>query len=88
MATNQTARHLSRTAPTVLVANLLGLCGLAGVAASLGALAGTWWVSVLVAGAELVGLAYVAHTHIEAAEQPQPVPEAQVPGPRRQGRAA
>lgn len=67
--------------------NLLGVAGLGAIATSLGAIAGTWWVSMLVAGAEMVGLAYVGHIHLEAEHQPEPATEARVPRPRQQGRA-
>jgi hypothetical protein len=55
------------------LANVLGLAGLLGIALCLG----SWAVAGLVASLELVGLAYVAHTHAAAApaaaERPAPV---------------
>jgi hypothetical protein len=46
-----------------LLANLLGLLGLLGVAVALGAMLGNWWVTVLAVSIELVALAYVAHSY-------------------------
>lgn len=53
--------------PPGLLANLLGLAGLVGVAAAVGGLAGNWWWSVLVGAFFAVGLSYVAQTQAAAA---------------------
>lgn len=52
--------------PTGLLANLLGLLGLLGVALAVGGLTGSWWWSALVGGVFSVGLSYVAQTHATA----------------------
>lgn len=42
------------------VSNLIGLAGLAAVAVAIGGLTGIWWWALLVAGVELVAVAYLA----------------------------
>ncbi|AYF31097.1 hypothetical protein CSH63_33075 [Micromonospora tulbaghiae] len=63
--------RITVSVPTVqapmLVSNLLGLAGLLGLVVSVGALAGSWWWSVLVGSLLAVGLAWVAHTYAQAA---------------------
>ncbi|BCJ45326.1 hypothetical protein GCM10010168_85950 [Actinoplanes ianthinogenes] len=56
--------------PHGLVANLIGLFGLIGVALAVGGLAGNWWWSVLVGSVFAVGLSWIASTHAAAAVQP------------------
>jgi hypothetical protein len=53
--------------PSGLLANLLGLVGLVGVALAVGGLSGSWWWSILVGGVFAVGLSYVAQTQAAAA---------------------
>ncbi len=49
------------------VSNVIGLAGLAAVAVAIGGLTGTWWWALLVAGVELVAVAYLTG---QADEQP------------------
>lgn len=49
--------------PSGLVANLVGLLGLLGVAVALGGLLGNWWVSLLAGSVFAVGLSYIAQSH-------------------------
>lgn len=42
------------------VSNLVGLAGLVAVAVAIGGLTGIWWWALLVAGVELVAVAYLA----------------------------
>lgn len=53
--------------PAGLVANLLGVLGLAAFALAVGGLAGNWWWSVLVGAVFAVGLSYIAQTQAAAA---------------------
>lgn len=52
-------------APTV-ASNLLGVAGLLGLVVSVGALAGSWWWSVLTGSLVAIGLSYVTHAHAQA----------------------
>lgn len=54
---------------TQLVSNLIGLAGLLALVVFVGGVTGNWWWSLGVAGAIAVGLAWVAQTHAQAAEQ-------------------
>lgn len=54
---------------SMLVINLLGLFGLAGLAVAVGGLTHNWWWSLAVASVEAVTLSVIAATHIAAAEQ-------------------
>ncbi|MCK2214280.1 hypothetical protein MF672_010825 [Actinomadura sp. ATCC 31491] len=49
------------------VSNVIGLAGLAAVAVAIGGLTGVWWWALLVAGVELVAVAYLTG---QADEQP------------------
>ncbi|MGC5664938.1 hypothetical protein ACN261_31610 [Micromonospora sp. WMMD723] len=51
----------------MLVSNLLGVAGLLGLVVAVGALAGSWWWSVLAGSLIAIALAWVAHTHHQAA---------------------
>jgi len=75
--------------PPGLLANLLGLFGLVGVALAVGGLAGNWWWSVLVGGVFAVGLSYVAQTQAAAAtvQDAPTVPLRAVESPRVDERA-
>jgi hypothetical protein len=48
--------------PAGLVANILGLLGLIGIALAVGGLTGNWWWSLLTGGMFAVGLSYIAQT--------------------------
>ncbi|MEV6798530.1 hypothetical protein AB0M91_09300 [Micromonospora rifamycinica] len=54
----------------MLVSNLLGAAGLVGLVVAVGALAGSWWWSVLLGSLFAVVLAYVTHAHAQAAARP------------------
>lgn len=58
--------------PQGLVANVVGLLGLLGIAAAVGGLTGVWWWSLLVGGVFGVGLSWIAQTHAgpDAAAEP------------------
>jgi hypothetical protein len=56
---------------SALLANLLGLFGLIGIAVSVGGLTGNWWWSALAGSAFAVGLSVIAFTHT-AVEPPHP----------------
>jgi hypothetical protein len=53
---------------SMLVINLLGLFGLAGLAVAVGGLTHNWWWSLAVASAEAVTLSVIAATHLAKAE--------------------
>ena len=55
----------------MLVSNVVGLVGLVAVVLAVGGLTGNWWWSVLAGGAAAVGLAWVAATNAQRAEQDQ-----------------
>lgn len=67
------------------VSNVIGLAGLAAVALAIGGLTGVWWWSLLVAGAELVAVAYLAGQadHDEALEELRPAAAAAAKPPVR-----
>jgi hypothetical protein len=48
---------------SMLVVNILGVLGLAGLTVSVGALTGNWWWSVLVGSVILIGLSLVGSAH-------------------------
>lgn len=50
--------------PAGLASNLLGLLGLLAAVLAIGGLTGNWWWSALTGGLVLVGLSYVAQTHL------------------------
>lgn len=52
---------------SMLLVNILGVLGLAGLTASVGALTGNWWWSVLVGSAILIGLSMIGAAHQAAA---------------------
>lgn len=54
---------------SMLVINLLGLLGLAGLAIAVGGLTNNWWWSLAVGAAECIALSVIAATHAAAAEQ-------------------
>jgi hypothetical protein len=54
---------------SMLVINLLGLLGLAGMAVAVGGLTHNWWWSLLVGAAEAISLSVIAATHLASAEQ-------------------
>lgn len=57
---------------SMLVINLLGLLGLAGLAVAVGGLTHNWWWSLAVGSVAAVGLSVIAATHaasVEAQEQ-------------------
>jgi hypothetical protein len=55
-----------------LLGNLLGLAGILAVVVGVGGLLGNWWVSVVLAGAAMVFLSWVASTHQEQAASTGP----------------
>lgn len=59
---------------SMLVINLLGLCGLAGLSLAVGGLTHNWWWSLLVGSVSAVTLAVIATTAAatEAAQQAGP----------------
>lgn len=61
---------------SMLVINLLGLLGLAGLAVAVGGLTHNWWWSLAVGAVECIGLSVIAAGHAAAAEQKatEPVP--------------
>ena len=54
--------------PAGLLANLLGVLGLCGLALAVGGLTGNWWWTLAVGSAMAVGLSYVAHVNAAAAQ--------------------
>lgn len=54
---------------SMLVINLLGLLGLAGLAVAVGGLTHNWWWSLAVGAAECIALSVIAAGHAAAAEQ-------------------
>lgn len=64
--------------PRGLGPNLLGLVGLIAVMVAIGGLTGNWWWSLLAAGVLAVGLAYVAHLNLAAADGPAELAAARV----------
>jgi hypothetical protein len=48
---------------SMLVVNLLGILGLAGMCVSVGALTGNWWWSALLGSAVFIGLSLVGAAH-------------------------
>lgn len=54
---------------SMLVVNVLGVLGLAGLTVSAGALSGNWWWSLLTASVILIVLAVVASSHLAVAQQ-------------------
>lgn len=65
---------------SMLVVNLLGLLGLAGLSVAVGGLTHNWWWSVLTASVFAIGLSVVAATHA-AAEQAKQTGPAAAPTP-------
>lgn len=61
---------------SMLVINLLGLLGLAGLAVAVGGLTHNWWWSLAVGAVSCIALSIIASTHAVAAEQQaaEPVP--------------
>lgn len=53
---------------SMLVVNILGVLGLAGLTVSAGALSGNWWWSVLLGSVILIVLAVVASSHLAVAQ--------------------
>lgn len=51
-----------------LVTNLLGVAGMAGIAVSVGALAGNWWWTALVVSVFMIVVAYIAQNNYEILE--------------------
>lgn len=62
------------------VTNLLAVAGMAGTSVSVGALAGNWWCTLLVASVFMIVLAYIAQSHA-AAEVEQAADVDEVPPP-------
>lgn len=62
--------RISVTIPGVqasqMVSNVLGVAGLIGLTVAVGALAGTWWWSLLTGSLITIALAWVANTHAQA----------------------
>jgi hypothetical protein len=56
--------------PRGLASNLAGLLGLLAAVLAIGGLTGNWWWSVLAGGLVLVGLSYVAQTHLAVEVEP------------------
>jgi amino acid transporter len=57
---------------SILVANLLGILGLIGLTVAVGALAGSWWWSVLTGSVIMIGLSMVAASHISTVQADRP----------------
>jgi hypothetical protein len=53
---------------SMLVVNILGVLGLAGLTVSAGALSGNWWWSLLAGSVILIVLAVVASSHLAVAQ--------------------
>lgn len=56
--------------PAGALSNLVGLLGLVAIALAVGALAGSWWWSVLAGGVAAVGLCALAQAQDAAATRP------------------
>lgn len=54
---------------SMLVINLLGLLGMAGLAVAVGGLTHNWWWSLAVGSVACIGLSIIAATHAASAEQ-------------------
>lgn len=59
---------------SMLVINLLGLCGLVGLSLAIGGLTHNWWWSLLAGSVSAVALAVIATTHAAAEEAKQAGP--------------
>lgn len=73
--------------PSGTIANLIGLAGLLGIALAVGALAGSWWWSLLAGSVFAVALSYVAQTHEQAERAAETARPAAAEAPRTAARA-